>query len=210
MSILRAAWVPDDDPERDWEVGTELAVRWVEHEAAEQDATAVLVLNAFGAEQSIPTLRRFAERHLVTTPRSGKQRAGSGVGPVLAYVPDAKTLEFATGLARSSSLAVVEGANLFPLHGWAAQVHAIDLTRPENEVEEVDARLTSALERLRFYGNNGYGPPFDRQQVARVLDDLRSAGLLDHDVVIGALAAQGLSPHGLKRLGQLIKAAGGR
>ncbi|MDQ0960297.1 hypothetical protein QFZ66_004175 [Streptomyces sp. B4I13] len=61
MSILRAAWVPDDDPERDWEVGAELAVRWVEREAAEQGAIAVLVLNAFGAEQSIPTLRRFAE-----------------------------------------------------------------------------------------------------------------------------------------------------
>ncbi|MEW2161495.1 hypothetical protein AB0912_00610 [Streptomyces sp. NPDC007084] len=210
MSILRAAWVPDDDPERDWEVGAELAVRWVEREAAEQSATAVLVLNAFGAEQSIPTLRRFAERHLVATPRSGRQRVGSGVGPVLACVPDAKTLEFATGLARGSSLAAVEGANLFPLHGWATQVQAIDLTHPEDEVEEVDERLTSALESLKFYGNNGYGPPFDRQQAARVLGDLRSAGLLDHDVVIGAMAARGISPSGLKLLGQLIKAADGR
>ncbi|MET8078335.1 hypothetical protein [Streptomyces sp. NPDC005303] len=178
-------------------------MRRVEREAAEQGATAVLVLNAFGAEQSIPTLRRFADR-------SGRQRVGSGVGPVLAYVPDAKTLEFATGPARGSSLAAVEGANLFPLRGWAAQVQAIDLTHPEDEVEEVDERLTSALESLQFYGNNGYGPPFDRQQAARVLGDLRSAGLLDHDVVIGAVAAQGISPDGLKRLGQLIKAAGGR
>ncbi|MFF1306536.1 hypothetical protein [Streptomyces sp. NPDC058307] len=210
MSILRAAWVPDDDPERDWQVAADLAVRWVEREAAEQDATAVLVLNAFGAEQTVPALRRLAQRHLVATPRSGRQRVGSGVGPVLAYVPDAKTLEFATGLARGSSLVAVEGANLFPLRGWAAQVQAIDLTRPEDEAEEVDSRLTSALGRLKFYGNNGYGPPFDRQQAARVLDDLRSAGLLDRDVVLGAMAAQGISPNGLKRLGQLIDSAGGR
>ncbi|MFF1447467.1 hypothetical protein ACFVYF_04800 [Streptomyces sp. NPDC058274] len=210
MSTLRAAWVPDDDPERDWQVAADLAVRWVEREAAEQDATAVLVLNAFGAEQTVPALRRLAQRHLVATPRSGRQRVGSGVGPVLAYVPDAKTLEFATGLARGSSLVAVEGANLFPLRGWAAQVQAIDLTRPEDEAEEVDSRLTSALGRLKFYGNNGYGPPFDRQQAARVLDDLRSAGLLDRDVVLGAMAAQGISPNGLKRLGQLIDSAGGR
>lgn len=129
---------------------------------------------------------------------------------MLAYVPDARTLEFATGLARGSSPAAVEGANLFPLRGWAAQARALDLTHPEDEVEEVDARLTSALERLKLYGNNGYGPPFDRQQAARVLDDLRSAGLLDHDVVLGAMAAQGISPNGLKRLDQLIKAPGSR
>ncbi|MFE3034263.1 hypothetical protein ACFXKY_21815 [Streptomyces canus] len=210
MSILRAAWVPDDDPERDWQVAADLAVHWVEREAAEQDATAVLVLNAFGAEQTVPALRQLARRHLVATPRSGRQRVGSGVGPVLAYVPDSKTLEFATGLARGSSLVAVEGVNLFPLRGWASQVHAIDLTRPECEVEEVDSRLISALGRLKFYGNNGYGPPFDRQQAARVLDDLRSAGLLDRDVVLGAMAAQGVSPNGLKRLRQLIDSADGR
>ncbi|MET9558815.1 hypothetical protein [Streptomyces tauricus] len=209
MSVLRAAWVPDDDPERDWQVAADLAVRWVEREAAEQDTTAVLVLNAFGAEQTVPALRRLTQQHLVATPRSGRQRVGIGVGSVLAYVPDAKTLEFATGLARGSSLAVVEGS-LFPLRGWAAQVHAIDLTRPEDEVEELDSRLTSALGRLKFYGNNGYGPPFDRQQAARVLDDLRSAGLLDRDAVLGAMAAQGISPNGLMRLGQLIDSASGR
>ncbi|MFE1980180.1 hypothetical protein [Streptomyces mirabilis] len=210
MGILRAAWVPDDDPERDWEVAAELAVDWAEREAAEQSATAVLVLNAFGAEQTVPALRRFAQRHLVATPRSGRQRAGSGAGPVLAYVPDAKTLNFATGLARNSSLAAVEGANLFPLRGWAAQVNAVDLTRPEDAVDVLDARLTSALDRLKFYGNNGYGPPFDRQQATRILGDLRAADLLDRDVVLGAMAAQGVSPNGLKRLGQLIDAAGDR
>ncbi|MFF2519847.1 hypothetical protein [Streptomyces sp. NPDC058086] len=131
------------------------------------------MLNAFGAEQTVPALRRFAQRHRVATPRSGRQRARSGIGPVLAYLPDAKTLEFAAGLARNSSLAAVEGANLFPLRGWAAQVNAVDLTRPEDKADRLDARLTSALARLKFYGNNGYGPPFDRQQAARILDDLR-------------------------------------
>jgi hypothetical protein len=102
------------------------------------------------------------------------------------------------------------GANLFPLRGWAAQVNAVDLTRPEDETDGLDARLTSALDRLKSYGNNGYGPPFDRQQAARILDDFRAAGLLDRDVVLGAMVAQGVSPNGLKRLGQLIDAPGGR
>ncbi|MFJ4793336.1 hypothetical protein [Kitasatospora purpeofusca] len=49
-SIVRAAWVPDDDPERDWELAADLAVAWVRRECAEQDAAGVLVVNAFGVE----------------------------------------------------------------------------------------------------------------------------------------------------------------
>ncbi|MCX4407042.1 MULTISPECIES: hypothetical protein [unclassified Streptomyces] len=72
---------------------------------------------------------------------------------VLAYVPDAKTLEFAAGLARNSSLAAVEGTNLFPLRGWAAQVNAVDLTRPKDEADGLDARLASLL--VRFLRTGG-------------------------------------------------------
>jgi hypothetical protein len=42
------------------------------------------------------------------------------------------------------------------------------------------------------------------------VDDLRAADLLDRDVVLGAMAAQGVSPNGLRRLGQLIDASSGR
>ncbi|MEV0112802.1 hypothetical protein AB0H77_06035 [Streptomyces sp. NPDC050844] len=204
MGILRAAWVPDDDPEREWQVAADLAVSWVEQEARAQDAAAVLVLNAFGAEQHVPVLRSFAQRHSVTTPRAGRDRVGSGIGPVLAYVPDARTLDFATGLARNSSLAVVESVGLLPLGGWAAHLTALDLTRPGGESPALDDRLAEALDRLKFYGNNAYGPSFDRQQATRVLSDLHSAGLLDREVVISARAARGVSPAGLDRLRQLI------
>ncbi|SFH01418.1 hypothetical protein [Streptomyces mirabilis] len=89
-------------------------------------------------------------------------------------------------------------------------MNAVDFTRPEDKADRLDARLTSALARLKFYGNNGYGPPFDRQQAARILDDLRAADLLDRDVVLGAMAAQGVSPNRLTRLGQLIDTSSGR
>ncbi|WP_327278457.1 hypothetical protein OG609_44665 (plasmid) [Streptomyces sp. NBC_01224] len=132
-SILRAAWVPDDDPERDWAVAAGLAVDWIRQECAEQGATGVLVLNAFGVEQQIPALRRFAAEHTITTPRASGERVGRGTGPVFAYVPDAKSLDFAMNLARASSLVVVESAHGFPLKGWARQLGAVDLTRPEGE-----------------------------------------------------------------------------
>ena len=142
-SILRAAWVPDDDPERGWEIAADLAVAWVRRECAEQGAAGVLVLNAFGVEQQIPSLRRFAAEHSVTTPRASRDRVGRGKGPVLAYVPDEKTLDFAAGLARGSSLAIVESIHGFRLEGWARQLGAIDLTRPDEQPEQIDSELRS-------------------------------------------------------------------
>lgn len=50
-TVRRAAWVPDDDPGRDWTLAADLAVAWTEKECAEQDAAGVLVLNAFGVQE---------------------------------------------------------------------------------------------------------------------------------------------------------------
>lgn len=205
-SILRAAWVPDDDPERDWEIAADLAVAWVRQECAEQGAAGVLVLNAFGVEQQIPSLRRFAAEHTVTTPRASRDRVGRGKGPVLAYVPDEKTLDFAAGLARGSSLAIVESIHGFPLKGWARQLGAIDLTRPDEQPEQIDSELAEAIDRLDFYKNNGFGDQFGKQQAQRILQDLRGSGLLERDVVLGALAAKGASDRAVRNLGKLIDA----
>ncbi|WP_127154861.1 hypothetical protein [Streptomyces lydicus] len=205
-SILRAAWVPDDDPERDWEIAADLAVEWVRRECAEQRAGGVLVLNAFGAEQQIPSFRRFAAEHTVTTPRASRNRVGRGTGPVLAYVPDERTLDFAAGLARGSSLAVVEGVHSFPFKGWARQLGAVDLTRPDEQPEELDSKLSEAINRLDFYKNNGFGDQFGKQQAQRILADLRSAGMLERDAILGALAARGASARGVRNLGRLIDA----
>ncbi|KDN74812.1 hypothetical protein DF19_27385 [Streptomyces olindensis] len=205
-SILRAAWVPDDDPERDWEIAADLAVEWVQQECAEQGAIGVLVLNAFGVEQQIPSLRHFAAEHAVTTPRASHHRVGRGIGPVLAYVPDERTLDFAADLARGSSLAVVENMHGFPLHGWARQLGAIDLTRPDEQPEPLGSELAEAIDRLDFYKNNGFGDKFGKQQAQRILQGLRGAGLLDRDIVLGALAARGASDRAVRNLGKLIDA----
>jgi hypothetical protein len=195
-----------DDPERDWEIAADLAVEWVRQECADQGAGGVLVLNAFGAEQEIPSLRRFAAEHAVTTPRASRARVGRGKGPVLAYVPDERTLDFAASLARGSSLAIVESVHGFPLEGWARQLGAIDLTRPEEQPERLASELAEAIDRLDFYKNNGFGDQFGKQQARRILQDLRDAGLLERDVVLGALAAKGASDRAVRNLGKLIDA----
>ncbi|MBT2439783.1 hypothetical protein J7E93_06535 [Streptomyces sp. ISL-36] len=205
-NILRAAWVPDDDPERDWVIAADLAVEWVRQECADQGASGVLVLNAFGVEQNIPSLRRFAAEHAVTTPRASRDRVARGKGPVLAYVPDEKTLDFAASLARGSSLAIVESVHGFPLEGWARQLGAIDLTRPDEQPEQLDSELAAAIDRLDFYKNNGFGDRFGKQQAQRILQDLRGAGLLERDIILGALAAKGASDRAVRNLGKLIDA----
>lgn len=206
-NILRAAWVPDDDPERDWEIAAELAVTWTENECSEQNAAGLLVLNAFGPEQTISSLRRFAARHTCTTPRADRSRVGRGAGPVLVYVPDEKTLDFAMQLAQGSSIAVVESAG-FPLRGWAHELGAIDLTRPGDDSKEVSAELTAAIDRLDFHKNNGFGDYFGKQQAERILRQLHDTGALDRDTVVGALAARGASARALKNLTKLIEALG--
>ncbi|WP_327321132.1 hypothetical protein OG735_00385 [Streptomyces sp. NBC_01210] len=205
-STLRAAWVPDDDPERDWEIAADLAVAWVRQECAEQGAVGVLVLNAFGVEQQIPSLRRLAAEHAVTTPRASRDRVARGKGPVLAYVPDERTLDFAASLARGSSLAIVESVHGFPLEGWACQLGAIDLTRPDEQPEQLDSELADAIDRLDFHKNNGFGDQFGKQQAQRILQDLRDAGLLERDIVLGALAAKGASDRAVRNIGKLIDA----
>ncbi|MEU1350343.1 hypothetical protein [Streptomyces sp. NPDC005795] len=166
----------------------------------------MLVLNAFGVEQEIPSLRRFAVEHAVTTPRASRDRVGSGKGPVLAYVLDERTLDFAARLARGSSLAIVESVHAFPLEGWARQLGAIDLTRPNEQPEPLDSELAEAIERLAFYKNNGFGDQFGKQQARRILQDLRGAGLMERDVILGALAAKGASDRAVRNLGKLMDA----
>lgn len=123
-ALSRAAWVPDDDPQRPWATAASLAVEWAERRCVEEGADAVLVTNALG--HLGPELEAFARRHTHTTRRAGRARVGPGGGPVLAYVPYADDLEFAMHLAHGSSLAVVE-TSAFPLAGWASRLDAWDL-----------------------------------------------------------------------------------
>src|SRR3954454_25127317 len=113
MTVSQVAWVPDDDPERDWSVSAGLAVGWVDDRCEAEGASGVLVTPALN-DLGVPELEDFERRHARTSRRAGRQRVGDGAGPVLSYVPDANDLEFAMRLARDSSLAVVETVS-FPL-----------------------------------------------------------------------------------------------
>jgi hypothetical protein len=70
----------------------------------------------------------------------------------------------------------------------------------------LDSELAEATDRLDFYKNNGLGDQFGKQQAQRILQDLRGAGLLERDVVLGALAARGASDRAVRNLGKLIDA----
>lgn len=100
-------------------------------------------------------------------------------------------------------MCVVEGG-LFPVSGWAAQVGAADLARPGGEPAALDPLVAEAVERLRFYGNNGYSTPFDRRAARSAVDGLRRDGHLDADQILAAVAAAGVSPRGIRRLAELI------
>jgi hypothetical protein len=185
----------------------ELAVTWVERQCAQQGAGAILV-TATGEEPPLAlALTDSACRFQHTTARRrGTDHLARGVGPVLAYAPDADSLDYAMSLACGSSLAVVERAT-FPLHGWAREVGAVDLTRPDDHLTGHDPQLAQAIDALAFYAR--HPPQFDRQ-AHRILDGLCDLDLLDRDALIGAVAAHGVSPSGLRRLAALADTVAAR
>ena len=196
------AWVPDDDPQRPWGSAASLAAAWTEQRCAEEGAAAVLVTNAL--DHLIPELEEFARRHTHTTRRAGRARVGTGVGPVLAYVPYADDLEFAMDLAHGSSLAVVETTG-FPLDGWAHWLGAWDMV---NEVASppLPDVLADAVDRLAFYGNNGFGDDFGKRQATAILSELRSAGAPTR-LLPSAVLAAGVSSRGVAKLEKLLSKA---
>jgi hypothetical protein len=198
MSVSSAAWVPDDDPERDWSIAAGLGVAWVDARCREEGASAVLVTNALN-RLGVPELDDFERRHTRTSRRAGRARVGPGTGPVLSYVPYAEELEFAMDLARGSSLAVVETRS-FPLAGWAARFEAWDLVRnaPTPPLPEA---INEVVERLAFYGNNGFSDPFGKKMARSILTDLGGPTGQQRELLVGAVLAAGVSARGTTNLG---------
>lgn len=201
MTFSAVAWVPDDDPQRDWQTAAALAADWVEAQCAESGASAVLVTNALG-DLGVPALHELERRHTRTSRLAGKDRVGPGEGPVLSYVPAPDDLRFAMDLARNSALAVVEGG-LFPLAGWAAWFEAHDLVRGK-PTPPLDDETRKAVERFEVYGNNAFGDPFGKQQARSILQRLQDQETLDSQVLLGAVLAAGVRPRGVKNLARLI------
>lgn len=150
----------------------------------------------------MPELDDFERRHTRTSRRAARGRVGVGVGPVLSYVPHAEELEFAMGLARGSSIGVVETVS-FPLSGWAAWLGAWNLVSDE-QTPPLPENVKQAVDRLVFYGNNGFGDQFGKQQARSILSELREQGSLDADLLVGAVVAAGVSARGAKNLEGLM------
>lgn len=200
MTFSAVAWVPDDDPERDWSVAAALAAAWVEDRCREEDASGVLVTNTLGF-LGVPELEAFEGRHTRTSRRAARARVGSGRGPVLSYVPYVEELEFAMGLARHSSLAVVETVG-FPIAGWARWLRAWNLIEG-TPAAPLPEPITEAVDRLRFYGNNGFGDDFGKRQARTILSGLQGQDQC-FELVPSAVLAAGVSARGVAKLTQLM------
>lgn len=164
-----------------------VAMQWAEEWAAVRGLSAVLVTDLKGEYAHAAPFTHYAGRHI--TPRSS--RLAVKPGAVIAHNPTYTALELAMTTAREVPLAVV---GLLPapwwLDGWAAAVGALDLLT--GEVTALDPRLIEPLESILFYGNNGYPRGWGRDGAQRALDEIRDAGLLDHDMIVSALAGLGM------------------
>jgi hypothetical protein len=164
-----------------------VAMEWAEEQAAVRDLQAVLVTDRKGGYAHAEPFTRYTGRHI--TPLSSRLAAEPGA--VIAHNPTYTALDLAMTTARGIPLAVV---GLLPapwwLDGWAAAVGALDLLT--GEVIGLDAQLIGPLETILFYGNNGYPGGWGRDGAQRALDEIRDLGLLDHDMIVSALAGLGM------------------
>lgn len=203
--LQAAAWVPDDDPERPWEVAADLAADWIWEHSRIEGVTPLLVTNTLQNAVGIECLDEIARRGGQATPQ-GKRRFDRG--PVLAYVPDERTLRLALDLARGHSLAAVETVS-FPLAEWAAGAEAVNLldgsTSSSNLPDDVKVDLDHAV---FFGGNNGWTGQHEKQHARNHLVRHVQAGRLAPEQAAAYVMAKGVSGKGAKRLRLLLEEAG--
>lgn len=183
------AWIPPSAGHAiTLEDAAAVAMEWAEEQTATASGLpAVLVTDLKDEYAHQAPFTRYAGRHI--TPRSSRLTVEPGA--VIAHNPTYTALELAMTTARGIPLAVV---GLLPapwwLDGWAAAVGARDLL--SGEVTALDPRLSEPMESILFYGNNGYSRGWGRDGAQRALDEIRAAGLLDHDMIVSALAGLGM------------------
>lgn len=201
--LRAAAWVPDDVEDRPWEVAIALAADWIWERSQDEGLAPMLVSNAqkTGGTGYVD-LDEIIRAGGHSTPKS---RTRFDRGPVLAFVPDERSLHLAMGLARDYSLAVVEGSRL-PLTEWAAGVAAINLSTGQPTTSQVPADVRKDLDSVIFYGGrNGWTGADEKAQVRRYLSDHINNGRLTPDQAAAyALSSQSVSDRGAKRLRELL------
>lgn len=194
------AWIPPSAGHAiTLEDAAAVAMEWAEEQAAVRGLPAVLVTDRKGEYAHAAPFTRYAGRHI--TPRSSQLTIEPGA--VIAHNPTYTALELAMTTARGIPLAVV---GLLPapwwLDGWAAAVSARDLLT--GEVTSLHPQLIEPLESILFYGNNGYPRGWGRDGAQRALDEIREAGMLDHDMIVSALAGLGMPARHQDVISQMI------
>jgi hypothetical protein len=196
---FEAAWIPphvDLSPEE----AAAIAMDWADARAVNRQLPAVLVSDLKGAYHGDAPFNRYRNgRHI--TPPSG--HVGFPVGAVVAFNPTSAALEIAMKAAHGNSLAVVAlTPGTWWLHGWAGAVGARDLLT--GEIASLDPRLVDHLRQMIQFGNNGYTRGFGRDVAERVLHEIQSQDLLDHDVAVSALGGLGMPARHQEVISKLI------
>ena len=200
--LQAAAWVTDDDPERPWDEAADLAADRIWERSEIEGVKPLLVTNTFQNAQGIESLEEIARGGGQATPQ-GKQRFERG--PVLAYVPDERTLKLALNLARGYSLAVVETVS-FPLDEWAAGAGAISLLDGTTSSSNLQADVVADLDHTVFFGgNNGWTGQHEKQHARNHLVRHVQAGHLTPEQAAAYVMAKGVSGTGAKRLRLLLE-----
>ncbi|MGV9868939.1 hypothetical protein [Rhodococcus koreensis] len=191
----QSVWVPWLDGPRKLHGDEAMLVSQVE-ELGFEPQDGVLVLNAHGDDPF-----GLFGRERTITPRSDIAPRG---GPVFAHYPDQVAMVTAISRARGAVLAVMEGLQM-NLRGWAAATGAID-ARTGVATTGVPADVRRLLERIMFYGNNGYGGAKHSpagSMVPGIAGDIGAAGY-SNDFIVSYLYAAGLDRHSEKNLRALI------
>lgn len=161
--------------------------------------------NTLQNARNIEHLEEIAQAGGQATPQSKKRLDR---GPVLAYVPDERTLNLALDLARGYSIAVVETES-FPLAEWAAGTGAVNLLDGSVSAGNLSDDVIADLDRAVFFGgNNGWTGPHEKTHARNHLVRHVQAGLLTPEQAASYVMAVGVSGRGATRLRRLLEKVG--
>lgn len=195
MDVRAIAWVPEHET-RPWNKAAAYAGAWLRQQARDH-GDRIGAVTPVMQDYMIPDVDQLGWK---TSRRASRDRIPRGTLGVLAYVPTFDELEFATGLARGGSLVAVEGFGE-KLVGWARWHRALDLVSGQ-AADPLSDEFVEVVNRVKFYGNNGFTRGFGRDQALRVLRDVPADA---HELLLGALLAAGQGSTGVKRLSELLQ-----
>lgn len=203
--LQAAAWVPDDDPERPWDEAAGLAADWIWERSEAEGVEPLLVTNTLQNSRGLERLEEIIQAGGQATPQSKKR---FNRGPVLAYVPDERTLNLALDLAHGYSIAVVETVS-FPLAEWAAGVGAVNLLNGNASASSLSDNVIADLDHAVFFGgNNGWTRPHEKTHARNHLVRHVQAGVLTPEQAASYVMAVGVSDRGAERLRRLLEKVG--